>query len=207
VLREGTTELLRRESDLEVVGEAIDGAEAVALAARLQPDVVVMDVRMPGMSGVEATRRLRQTQPAVRVLVLTAHDDDQYVFSLLQAGASGYLLKTAPISEVVRAIRQVYEGESPLDASIARKLVLRMASESASLASEMLPIENLTPRELEVLRLLAQGLTNKAIGEALSISDRTVQAHCTNIFSKMHVTSRMDAVLVGIRRGWLSLES
>jgi DNA-binding NarL/FixJ family response regulator len=206
MLRQGTTELLRREPDLDVIGEAADGAEAIALACQLRPDVVIMDIRMPGMSGIEATRQLRDRLPDVRVLVLSAHDDDQYVFSLLQAGARGYLLKSAPVSELVRAIRQVHDGEAPLDASITRKIVLRMSGEPAGLAGEFLPVESLTPRELEVLKLLAQGLSNRAIGEALSISDRTVQAHCTNIFSKMHVASRMDAVLAAIRRGWLSLE-
>ncbi len=210
MLRQGTVALLRRERDIQIVAEAGNGQEAVDLARQLKPDIVVMDVRMPVLSGIEATRRIRESQPNIQVLVLTAHDDDQYVFSLLEAGASGYLLKTAPISELVKAVRQVRAGESPLDPSIARKVVLHMSgksSQSASTASPTEAIEELTARELEVLQLLAQGLNNNAIAETLSISDRTVQAHLTNIFAKMHVSSRLEAVLVAIRRGWLALSS
>jgi DNA-binding NarL/FixJ family response regulator len=149
----------------------------------------------------------------VQVLVLTAHDDDQYIFSLLQAGASGYLLKTAPIGDLVRAIRQVHAGESPLDPAIARKVVVRMTAggtenRSETSVSDHPPIsESLTSRELEVLQLLARGLNNRAIAEALYISDRTVQAHLTSIFAKMQVKSRLEAVLAGIRQGMLTLEA
>jgi two-component system, NarL family, response regulator LiaR len=209
MLRQGTAELLRREADIEVVGEAVNGEEAVSLANLTQPDIVVMDIRMPVLSGIEATRIIRESLPHVQVLVLTAHDDDQYVFSLLQAGASGYLLKTAPVSELVKAIRQVQAGESPFDPAIARKVVVRM---SGSLPAGPAPAEDgqsleaLTPRELEVLQLLAQGLSNRNIGEALFISDRTVQAHLTSIFAKTQVSSRLEAVLNAIRRGWLTLD-
>lgn len=207
MLRQGTVALLRRERDFQVVAEAGNGQEAVELAAKLKPDIVVMDVRMPVLSGVEATRRIRELLPKVQVLVLTAHDDDQYVFSLLEAGASGYLLKTAPVSQLVKAIRQVREGESPLDPSIARKVVLRMSKRPAPapVAEPEPQLEELTTRELQVLQLLAQGLNNNAIAETLSISDRTVQAHLTNIFAKMRVSSRLEAVLAGIRCGWLAL--
>jgi NarL family two-component system response regulator LiaR len=210
LLRQGTAELLRREPDLEVVGEADNGQQAIELARRLQPDIVVMDVRMPVLSGVEATQRIREELPKVQVLVLTAHDDDQYVFSLLQAGASGYLLKTAPVSELIKAIRLVRAGESPLDPAIARKVVVRMSSEGRSIRApdrDASPVDELTARELEVLQLLAQGLNNRAIAETLFVSDRTVQSHLTTIFAKMHVTSRLEAVLTGIRRGWLSLDA
>lgn len=208
LLRQGTAELLNREPDMTVVGEAGDGQEAVELAGRLQPDVVVMDVRMPTLSGVEATRRIREAWPRIQVLVLTAYEDDQYVFSLLQAGASGYLLKTAPIGDLARAIRQVRAGESPLDPAIARKVVLHLSrGQSDSYAPEgETGFGALTPRELEVLQLLARGLSNRAIAETLFVSDRTVQAHLTSIFSKMAVSSRLEAVLAGIRRGWLILE-
>ncbi len=208
MVRQGTVALLRRERDIQVVGEASNGLEAVELARQLKPDIVVMDVRMPVLSGIEATRRIRESMPKIQVLVLTAHDDDQYVFSLLEAGASGYLLKSAPISELVKAVRQVHEGESPLDPSIARKVVLHMSGKNPKTNSATAtsgPTEELTARELEVLQLLAQGLNNNAIAQTLSISDRTVQAHLTNIFAKMHVSSRLEAVLAGIRRGWLAL--
>jgi two-component system, NarL family, response regulator LiaR len=209
MLRQGTAELLRREVDIEVVGEAANGEEAIALATQTMPDIVVMDVRMPILSGIEATRVIRERLPQVQVLVLTAHDDDQYIFSLLQAGASGYLLKTAPVSELVKAIRQVQAGESPLDPAIARKVVVRMVSPSTTAPVTTVgdePVEALTPRELEVLQLLAQGLSNRSIADALFISDRTVQAHLTSIFAKTQVSSRLEAVLNAIRRGWLTLE-
>jgi len=209
LLRQGTAELLRREPDLEVIGEASNGLEAVELARHLRPDLVAMDVRMPTLSGLEATRRLREVAPEVRVLVLTAYDEDQYVFSLLQAGACGYLLKSAPVSELVKAIHRVYAGETPLDPLIARKLVLRVANQAAQASparEEAHLAEQLTARELDVLHLLTRGLSNRAMAEELSISDRTVQTHLTNIFAKLHVTSRMEAVLTAIRRGWLKLE-
>jgi two-component system, NarL family, response regulator LiaR len=208
MLRQGTAELLRRQADIDVVGEAANGQEAVILAQQTRPDIVVMDVRMPVLSGIEATHIIREQLPQVQVLVLTAHDDDQYIFSLLQAGASGYLLKTAPISELLKAIRQVHAGESPLDPTIARKVVARMAKTGSTdqVPGDQESGETLTPRELEVLQLLAQGMSNRAIGEALFISDRTVQAHLTSIFAKTQVSSRLEAVLNGIRRGWLTLE-
>jgi DNA-binding NarL/FixJ family response regulator len=209
ILRQGTAELLRREPDLEVVGQAGDGQAAIDLVQELRPDIVVMDVRMPGMSGVEATRRIHELFPNVQVLVLTAHDDDQYVFSLLEAGACGYLLKSAPVAELVKAIRLVKAGESPLDPIIARKIVTRMngtPEKPVSQHSDTSLVEELSAREQEVLKMLAQGLSNRAIGEALFISDRTVQAHLTNIYAKMGVTTRLDAVLTAIRRGMLTLE-
>jgi len=209
MLRQGTAEILRKEADIEVIGEADNGQQATDLALRLRPDIVVMDVRMPVLSGIEATRRIREAMPEVQVLVLTAYDDDQYIFSLLQAGASGYLLKTAPVNELVNAIRLVRSGESPLDPSIARKVVVRMAGDQGSripIGEEGSSIQALTFREQEVLQLLSRGLNNQAIAEALYVSDRTVQAHLTNIFAKMGVSSRLEAVLTAIRRGWLTLE-
>ena len=207
MLRQGTAELLRREPDLEVVGEAGDGQQAFEMAFTLKPDIVIMDVRMPILSGIEATRRIREQFPQVQVLVLTAHDDDQYVFSLLQAGASGYLLKTAPVGDLIKAIRQVRAGESPLDPTIARKVVVSMSGSPATTSSTVEPsLQSLTARELEVLQLLARGLSNRVIAEELFVSDRTIQTHLTNIFSKLGVTSRLEAVLIAIRRGWLTLE-
>ncbi len=206
MLRQGTAELLRREPDLEVVGEAGDGQQALELAHALQPDIVVMDVRMPILSGVEATRRIRQTLPAIQVLVLTAHDDDDYVFSLLQAGASGYILKTAPIGDLIQAIRQVHAGESPLDPAIAHKVIAQMTRPQPAGGGDLEKKIDLTARELEILQLLAHGLSNRAMADALFVSDRTIQAHLTSIFAKMQVASRLEAVLAGIRRGWLILQ-
>jgi len=207
VVRQGTSELLRRESDLDVIAEAENGLQAVELAQSLKPDVVIMDIRMPELSGIDATKQILETVPGVRVLVLTAHEDDQYLFSLLQAGASGYLLKTAPIDELIRAIHQVHEGRSHIDPSIVHKLVERF-SERKGVSTDpeegIQTPETLTARELEVLHLLARGLNNRAIADTLVISDRTVQAHLTSIFSKMHVSSRLEAVMTAIRLGWLN---
>src|SRR5579859_1201324 len=208
LLRQGTAELLRREPDLEVVAEARDGLEAVELARRLKPDIVIMDVRMPVLSGIEATRRICDSFPSIKVLILTAHDDDEYVLSLLQAGASGYLLKTAPASELVKALRQVQEGDSPLDPMIARKLVCHLTDRHEPMPpmSADRSAEELTALELDVLRGLARGFNSRAIADELAISDRTVQTHLTNIFAKMQVSSRTEAVLSAIRRGWLTLD-
>jgi DNA-binding NarL/FixJ family response regulator len=208
MVRAGTAELLRRIPDFTVVAEASDGKSAIELAQKIRPDIVVMDVHMPGISGIEATQRLRELLPGIHVLVLSAYDDDHYVFSLLRAGASGYILKTAPIEELVRAIHQVEAGDFPLDPKIIRKVVLnlptRFTSSSEPLGGQNDP-EELTEREERVLQLLAQGMSNREIADALFISDRTVQAHLTRIFAKLGVSSRLEAVLTAVRRGWLTI--
>jgi DNA-binding NarL/FixJ family response regulator len=205
VVREGTRQLLEREPDIEVVGEATNGSEAVRMVEQLRPKVVVMDVRMPGMGGVEATKAIKSRFPEVEVLVMTAYEDDEFVFTLLEAGASGYLLKTAPVKELVKAIHEVAEGQSALDPSIARK-VLRQFTDGGPRRKQEEFYEALTEREQDVLRLLAEGKTNKEIAEVLIISDRTVQTHLSNIFSKMGVGTRTEAVLEAIKRGWLSVD-
>lgn len=207
VVRTGTRELLERKPDFHIVGEASNGEEAVRLAQELQPDVVVMDVRMPKMSGVEATRRIKEECPDVKVLVLTAHDDDEYVFALLQAGANGYLMKTAEFDELVKAIRTVASGQSMLAPTIAGKVVAQFTSGKSlpeALAKSPDQYEGLTERELGILKLVGQGLSNKQIGKELYISDRTVQAHLSNIFSKLGVSSRTEAVMYAVRKGWIT---
>jgi len=204
VVRKGIREFLEAEEDIAVVAEAGDGAEAVALVAKHQPDVAVLDIQMPGVTGIEATRRIRAEHPSVRILVLTAYDDDPYILALLQAGAHGYLLKTADSLQLVEAVRAVHRGEPALDASITRKIVRQLAS--GRLAGAPSAAEALTERELEVLRLAARGLTNKAIAHSLNLSDRTVQGHLANVYGKLHVGSRTEAVTEGLRQGWIVIE-
>jgi DNA-binding NarL/FixJ family response regulator len=206
VVRSGTRELLEQQPDLKIIGEASDGDEAIRLTGELQPDVVVMDIRMPKTSGVEATKTIKSTYPDVKVLVLTAHDDDEYVFALLQAGANGYLLKTAEIEELVRAIRTVAAGKSALAPEVTGKVVAQFTSGKSLpevLTESQDNFDGLTDRELDILRLVGQGLSNKQIGKQLFISDRTVQAHLSNIFSKLNVSSRTEAVMHAVRRGWI----
>jgi len=209
VVRQGTKHLLDRYPDIEVIGEAGDGEEAVTLVKELKPDVVIMDVRMPRMSGIEATRKVKAEFPEVAVLALTAHDDDEYVFALLESGANGYLLKTAEIEELVKAIRAVHAGQPALDPLVTQKVVSQFMN-GKSLPDVMAQVgdemDGLTSRELEVLRMVAQGLTNKEVAQQLYISDRTVQAHLSSIFSKLQVSSRTEAVMYAIRKGWITVD-
>jgi NarL family two-component system response regulator LiaR len=205
VVREGTRELLEREEDLEVVAEAGDGEEAIRLASSQRPDVAIMDIAMPRLNGIEATRRIKAINPTTAVLVLTAYDDDQYVFALLEAGAAGYLLKDVHTDELIKAIRAVYAGESVLHPAIARKVVNRFARPTDQPREES-TLDQLTERELEVLKLAAKGMTNRQIADELVLSIHTVQAHLSNTFGKLGVGSRTEAVLYGLRKGWLTLE-
>ncbi len=206
VVREGTKALLEQEDDLEVVAEAGDGKKAVQLASRLHPDVVIMDFAMPKLNGIEATRQIKAVNPTIAVLVLTAYDSEQYVFAFLEAGAAGYLLKDVHIGELAKAIRSVHAGESILHPAIARKVVNRFARPTGKGIGEENGPAPLTERELEVLKLAAQGMSNHEIARELSISVRTVQTHLANIFNKMSVGSRTEAVVCGLKRGWLTFE-
>jgi len=204
VVRKGIREFLEEAGDIQVVAEAATGVEAVALTLEHQPDVAVLDIQMPEMGGIEATRQIKAQAPGVHVLVLTAYDDDPYIFAMLQAGASGYVLKTAPSEELVRAVRAVARGESALDPAVTAKVMAQLASGRPSGAQAA--VEELTERELEVLRLAAQGQTNRAIGHKLGISDRTVQGHLANIFGKLGVSTRTEAVLLAMKQGWITLD-
>jgi DNA-binding NarL/FixJ family response regulator len=166
--------------------------------------VAVLDVQMPGLSGIEATRRIRAEWPGVRVLILTAYDDDPYIFALLQAGARGYILKTAGSRELAEAVRAVHRGEPALDPTVAEKVVQHLTTGRPPNAQAA--VEALTDRELEVLRLAAKGMTNKGIGQALDISDRTVQGHLANIYGKLDVGSRTEAVTKALKLGWIVFE-
>lgn len=203
VVRKGIREFLEEDETIRVIAEASDGAEAMQFIARHQPDIAVFDIQMPRLNGLEATRRVKQDFPQVQVLILTAYEDDPYIFAALQAGASGYLLKTSSPEELVHAVHAVAQGETALSPAVAKKLVLRAAGVSTA-ADDIL--EPLTERELEVLRLAAQGMGNKQIGAALNISDRTVQGHLANIYAKLHVATRTEAVLFAVREKWIVLE-
>ncbi len=205
LVREGTKELLEREADLEVVAEAGDGKTAVQLATKQRPDVVIMDFAMPMLNGIEATKQIKTIDPTIAVLVLTAYDNEQYIFAFLEAGAAGYLLKDVHIDELAKAIRAVHVGESILHPAIARKVINRFA-QSAEKHGKDNALDQLTKRELEVLKLAAEGMSNREIALKLSISVRTVQTHLSNIFSKIGVGSRIEAVIYGLKQGWFTLE-
>ena len=204
IVREGTRELVQHEPDMEVVGEASNGEEAVQLTGKLRPDVVIMDIAMPKLSGIEATKRIKELYPATAVLILTAYDDDQYVFALLEAGAAGYLLKNVRGRELIDAIRAVYAGESVLHPAITRKVIESLIP--AGKPAERRIAEPLSEREMEVLKLAGRGMSNKDIAEKLSLSVRTVQSHLGNIFNKLGVGSRTEAVLYALKKGWGTLE-
>jgi DNA-binding NarL/FixJ family response regulator len=199
LIRDGLAMLLTLENDIEVVGLAHEGAEALELAAQQQPDLVLMDLKMPGMNGIEATRQLRARFPAVRVLVLTTYDDDEWLFDAIRAGAAGYLLKDMPRAEVIQAVRGTVAGQSFIDPAVAGKLLQQVAGTQQQPASQL--TEQLTARETDVLRLLAQGCTNSDIAARLSLSEGTVRNHLSVIFAKLHVTDRTQAAIVAVQHG------
>jgi len=199
IVRAGIRQLLESSGDLHVIAEAGDGEEAQSLIEQHKPDVAVLDIQMPKASGIEVTRWVRAHLPAVGVLILTAYDDDPYVMAVLQAGANGYVLKTAQADDLIQAVRDVNEGKSALDPAITRKLMSNIFK-----GPEKKFVEPLTDRELDVLRLAAKGFTNKAIGVQLTISDRTVQGHLAHIFAKLQANSRTEAVMRAVSLGLIS---
>lgn len=199
IVRAGIRQLLESAKDIQVIAEAGDGEEAQSLIQQHKPDVAVLDIQMPKASGIEVTRWVRSHLSDVGVLILTAYDDDPYVMAVLQAGANGYVLKTAQADDLIQAVRDVHEGKSALDPSITRKLMSNIFK-----GAEKKVVEPLTDRELDVLRLAAKGFTNKAIGVQLSISDRTVQGHLAHIFAKLQAASRTEAVMRGVSLGLVS---
>ncbi len=205
LVREGTSQLLAKHEDIEIVGTAPDGVQALELISGLRPDVALLDIAMPGLTGIEVTRQASQTAPSVGILILTVHDEPGYVRALLEAGAAGYLLKDVGESELVGAIRAVSEGESVLHPDVTKTLFESlMDGEPSAPPSGAEPA--VTEREIEVLKLAARGDSNKEIAAKLAVSPRTVQSHLRNIFDKLEVASRTQAVITGLRHGWLTLE-
>jgi NarL family two-component system response regulator LiaR len=202
VVRQGIRALLATEPDIEVVGEAENGREAVAETDRLQPDVILMDLVMPEMDGIEAIRRITAQQPEARILVLTSFAADDKVFPAIKAGALGYLLKDSGPEELVGAIHQVHRGESSLHPAVARKLLQELSHPPKQPPTP----EPLTEREVEVLRLVAQGRSNQEIAEELVISEATARTHVSNILRKLHLASRTQAALYALREGLASLD-
>jgi len=202
IVRRGLRSLLNTEPDLEPAGEAENGVEVVELARSLQPDVILLDLVMPQMDGVEALRRIKQENPDARIVVITTFADDEKVFSAIKSGALGYILKEASPDMLVQAIRDVHRGQASLHPAIARKVIGELSQ-----PSELPPTEHpLTQRELEVLRLIARGLTNQEIAKELFISEGTVRFHVSNILGKLHLANRTQAALYALKEGLSSLE-
>jgi DNA-binding NarL/FixJ family response regulator len=203
VVREGLAELIRREADMEVVGEAGDGEDTVRQVKQLKPDIVLMDIAMPLVNGVEATKQIKSSVPQTRVLVLTAYDNPEFVTAAIDAGAAGYLLKNVRRKELTSAIRSAYEGESVLHPSVAKAIFAQLRTPADKITSEKPDV--LSEREFQVLQKGAEGLSNKQIATLLSIGPRTVQTHWRNIFDKLGVYSRTEAIVYCLKKGWLNL--
>jgi DNA-binding NarL/FixJ family response regulator len=203
VVRKGTRQVLEQEPDLEVVGEAVNGQEAVQLVESLKPDIAILDIAMPVMDGIEATKRIKAGSPDIAILILSAYENDEFIFALLQAGADGYLLKDVGGQDIINAVRSILRGESVLHPVIARKVMKKFfptpngKEETAKLLGE---------RELEVLQEAGNALSNQEIADKMGLSLHTVEAHMRHIFSKLHVGSRTEAVLFAIKQGWINIE-
>ena len=203
VVRESIRQFLEREEKLEVVGEAGDGEEAVQMTSQLKPDVIIMDISMPKLNGIEATKRIKALQPSAVILILTAYDYEQYIFPLLEAGAAGYLLKDVSSRELISAIETVYRGEAVLHPAVARKVMQRLTKvePTGEHTSDLL-----SERELTILKMAAKGMSNSDIAEKLHLSARTVESHLGSIFNKLGVGSRTEAVIKAMKKGWFTLE-
>lgn len=199
IVRDGLEMLLKLERDIEVVGLAQDGEQALELIPKTSPDLVLMDLKMPGMNGIEATRRIRQIYPEIKVLVLTTYDDDEWVFDAIRAGASGYLLKDTPREKVVEAIKGTISGAAYVDPAVAGKILKYTASQQIYPVTQI--TDKLTSREEDVLRLMARGMSNAQIAAKLHLSEGTVRNHVSSIFSKLDVVDRTQAVIIAIQHG------
>ena len=201
--REGLSQLLRKQEDLEVIAEASDGQQAIELAKDLKPDVVLIDIAMPGINGIETAKQIKGICPQTAIVMLTAYDYQSYILACLQIRASGYLLKSSPVSEIVNAIRSAHSGHGVFNLKVLSAAMKRWAGEKKY---EGMALEQLYKRELQILRLVAKGMSNKEIAQQLFISERTVQTHVHRIFEKLGVSSRTEAVLCCVREGWLTME-
>ena len=205
VVRESIRRFLEREANFEVVGEAGDGEEAVQMASQLKPDVIVMDISMPKLNGIEATKQIKALQPSAVVLILTAYDYEQYIFPLLEAGAAGYLLKDVSSRELVSAIQTVHKGEAVLHPAVARKVMERLRQTKVEPTGER-ALDLLTKREITILKMAARGMSNNDIAQELHLSVRTIESHLGSIFNKLGVGSRTEAVIQAMKKGWFTLE-
>ena len=203
MLREALHRALDGEEDMEIVAEAGDGEEAVKLTSELKPDLVIMDIVMPKLNGIGATKKIKEVIPNTAVLILTAYSDEEYILGLLDAGAAGYILKSARGSDLVEAVRVIQAGESVLHPNIIAKLLERAMTGPVEGHQRS---ELLSERESEVLKLVALGMSNKGVAEKLSVSERTIKAHLTNIFNKLNVASRSEAIVRGLKLGLVSVE-
>ena len=205
VVRESIRQALERESNIKVVGEANNGIEAVEMALQLKPDIILMDISMPKLNGIEATKKIKASSPGAIILILTAYDYEQYIFSLLEVGAAGYLLKDVSSHELITAINTVYRGDVVLHPAIARKVMQRFQHTKDQQAEKEIS-GLLTEREIDVLKMAAKGMSNSAIAEELHFSVRTIESHLGTIFNKLGVGSRTEAAIQAIKKGWLTLE-
>lgn len=204
LFRRGLHMVLDQEPDIELVGEAADGTEAIALAIELIPDIVLMDVKMPRQTGIEACRAIKEAAPSIKILMLTNSDEDSDLYEAVKAGAAGYLLKEISIDELGAAIRSVYSGQSLITPSMATKLMAEFAAMAKRGAETRLP--KLTPRELDVLRAIARGMSNREIARVLFISENTVRSHVQNILDKLQLNSRMEAAIYAMREKLVDLD-
>ena len=210
LFRRGLEMVLTDEDDIELVGEASDGAEAVENAAEVLPDVVLMDIRMPRSSGIEACRAMKEAAPSAKIVMLTISDEEEDLFEAIKAGASGYLLKDIPLDEVAESVRAVYGGQSLINPSMASKLITEfatLAGHESTGRAEQVPAPKLTDREMEVLKLVAKGMNNRDIAKELFISENTVKNHVRNILEKLHLHSRMEAVIYAVRERLLDIHA
>ena len=203
ITRQGLHRLLE-ESDFDIVGEAGDGEQAVKMAVESNPDVIIMDISLPKLNGVDATRQIKSQCPTTAILILSAYDDDEYVFSLLDIGVAGYLLKTTSGDQLALAVESVHRGESILDSTISKKAINRF--QNTNNISVNKECDLLSGREVEIVKLAAKGMTNKEIADTLVVSKRTVEGYMRSIFNKLAVGSRTEAVICGLKKGWLLLD-